>query len=95
MRVIFMRKEILQDRLKQLGWSRYRLTQEYCRVRGEATTAESVKRYEGTVKRALENPNRSSTEVIEALVKALDGEQVIKWNNREEIVTGQDEVRVS
>ena len=95
MAIRLMRKEILQDRLQQLGWSRYRLTQEYCRVRGEPTDPSTIKRYEGTIKRALENPNRSSSEVIEFLIKALDGEQVVRWNTREEILTGQKEVRVS
>ena len=90
-----MRSEILQDRLKQLGWSRYRLTQEYCRIRGEPTDSLSVKRYEGTIKRALQNPNKSSSEVIETLVKALDGEQIVRWNNREEILVGQQEVKVT
>lgn len=90
-----MRKEILDDRLKQLGWSRYRLTQEYCRVRGDATDPSTVKRFESTVKRAVQNPNKSSTEVIESIIKALDGEQVIRWNTREEVLTGQEEVKVS
>ena len=95
MAVCLMKRDILQDRLKQMGWSRYRLTQEYCRVRGEPTDPSSIKRYEGTIKRALENPNKSSTEVVESIIKALDGEQVIRWNTREEVLTGQEEVRVS
>ena len=90
-----MKRDILQDRLKQMGWSRYRLTQEYCRVRGEPTDPSSIKRYEGTIKRALEDPNKSSTEVIELIIKALDGEQLIRWNTREEVLTGQEEVKVS
>ncbi len=90
-----MKRDILQDRLKQMGWSRYKLTQEYCRVRGEPTDPSSIKRYEGTIKRALEDPNKSSTEVIELIIKALDGEQLIRWNTREEVLTGQEEVKVS
>ncbi len=95
MAVRLMKRDILQDRLKQMGWSRYRLTQEYCRVRGEPTDPSSIKRYEGTIKRALEDPNKSSTEVIELIIKALDGEQLIRWNTREEVLTGQEEVKVS
>jgi len=95
MAIRLMKKEILQDRLEQLGWSRYRLTQEYCRVRGEPTDPSTVKRYEGTIKRALENPNKSSSQVIEALIKALDGEQIVRWNTREEVVVGTQEVKVS
>ena len=48
----------------------------------EPTDSLSVKRYEGTIKRALQNPNKSSSEVIETLVKALDGEQIVRWSNR-------------
>lgn len=95
MAIRLMKKEILQERLEQLGWSRYRLTQEYCRVRGEPTDPPTVKRYEGTIKRALENPNKSSSQVIEALIKALDGEQIVRWNTREEVVVGTQEVKVS
>jgi len=95
MAVRLMKRDILQDRLKQMGWSRYKLTQEYCRVRGEPTDPSSIKRYEGTIKRALEDPNKSSTEVIELIIKALDGEQLIRWNTREEVLTGQEEVKVS
>ena len=54
-----------------------------------------MKRYEGTIKRALENPNKSSSQVIEALIKALDGEQIVRWNTREEVVVGTQEVKVS
>lgn len=89
-----MKPDILQNRLKQLGWTRYRLTQEYCRIKGEPADADTVKRYEGTIKRALETPERSSSGVIEAVIKAMDGEQVIRWNQRQEIVTGQEEVKV-
>lgn len=89
-----MKPEILQNRFKQLGWTRYRLTQEYCRVKGEPADAATVRRYEGTIKRALEMPGRCSSEVIEAVIKAMDGEQIIRWNQRQEIVTGQEEVKI-
>lgn len=90
-----MRSEILKDRLKELGWSKYRLTQEYCRVRGEATDSTSIKRYESTIRRALENPNKSSSEVIETLIKAMDGQQFIRWQTKEEVVTGYADIKVS
>ncbi len=95
MTIRLMRKEILQERLRQLGWSRYKLTQEYCRVRGEPTDPATVKRFESTIKRALENPDRSTSQIIETLIKALDGEQIVRWNTREQVLTGQQEVKVS
>lgn len=89
-----MRKEILLDRLEQLGWSRYRLTKEYCRVQGIKPDAACHDRFDNTVKEILENPETSSTRLVELIVKALDGEEYIQWNVRETVMIGRYEVKV-
>ncbi len=89
-----MKKEILEDRIKELGWSQYRLTQEFCKERGETSDPSSVKRFGSAVKRALQNPSKSSMENIERLIKAMGGELVIRWTETEEVVTGHREVEL-
>lgn len=88
-----MQAEILKNRLNQLGWSRYRLTKEYCRAKGEEPDVTLIKKYDGKVKRALEKPDKVSFEVIKHLVIALDGELIMRWNIRQEVIISQEDVR--
>ncbi len=88
-------KKILQDRLKALNWTPYRLAKQYGRFRtGEPEENIDPKRFDKTVKKILNNPDVSSLTTLEALVKAMDGKLVIIWNTREEVVTGQKMVEL-
>ncbi len=90
-----MRKEILEDRLKELGWSAYKLAQEVSRLRSQEEEREKkVTSFVSSVRQALDKPDNSSLKTIETLIKALDGELIIRWKEKKEVVTGEREVRI-
>lgn len=89
-----MRSEVLEQRLEELGWSPYRAAKEIAKLRGELEQAKRPTRYASAVRQALENPNRSSFETIERLVTALGGQLVIRWEERQQVVTGTREVEI-
>ncbi len=90
-----MKKEILEERLKELRWSAYKLAQEVSRLRSQEEGEEKkVTSFVSSVRQALEKPDNSSLKTIETLIKALDGELIIRWKEKKEIVTGEREVRV-
>lgn len=80
------RKEILAARLSELGWTEYRLVQEVCKLRtarGEENA--TVVRYQSSINRAMKNPSSAKTAIIDDIVEALGGEQVIRWNIPKEV----------
>ena len=88
-----MRKEILEERLKELDWSAYKVAQEVTRLKAEEEGEDKkVTSYVSSVRQALANPERSSLKTIETIIKALDGEIVIRWKEKTEVVTGSREV---
>lgn len=90
-----MKKEILEDRLKELGWSAYKLAQEVSRLRSQEEEREKkVTSFVSSVRQALDKPDNSSLKTIETLIKALDGELIIRWKEKKEVVTGEREVRI-
>ncbi len=90
-----MRKEIFGDRLEELGWTAYRLAQEVARLRSEEEGAQKkVTSFVSSVRQALDTPDTSSLKTIETLIKALDGELVIRWKERTEVITGEREVLI-
>lgn len=78
-------KAVLAKRIEQLGYTRYRVTKEVCQIRAEGGEVPPVTRYNSTVGKALDDPQNVRFYIIEDLVKALDGEIVIRWNNPEEV----------
>lgn len=90
-----MKKEILEDRLQELGWSAYKLAQIVSQLRAEEEGKEKkVTSFVSSVRQALNNPDSSSLKTIETLIKALDGELIIRWKQKEEVVTGSREVKI-
>lgn len=90
-----MKKEILEDRLQELGWSPYKLAQLVSKLRSKEEGKEKrVTSFVSSVRQALNNPDSSSLKTIETLIKALDGELIIRWKQKEEVVTGEREVRI-
>ena len=90
-----MKKEILDERLKELGWSAYRLAQEVSKLRSqEEEQQKKVTSFVSSVRQALEKPDNSSLKTIETLIKALDGEIIIRWKERKEVVIGEREVKI-
>ncbi len=90
-----MKKEILDERLKELGWSAYKLAQEVSKLRSQEEEQEKkVTSFVSSVRQALEKPDNSSLKTIETLIKALDGEIIIRWKERKEIVIGEREVKI-
>lgn len=90
-----MKKEILEDRLQELGWSPYKLAQLVSQLRSvEEGKEKRVTSFVSSVRQALNNPDSSSLKTIETLIKALDGELIIRWKQKEEVVTGEREVKI-
>jgi hypothetical protein len=90
-----MKKEILEERLKELDWSAYKLAQEFARLREQEEGVEKkVTSFVTSVRQALDKPEKSSLKTIETIIKALDGELVIRWKQKAEVVTGEKEVIV-
>lgn len=90
-----MKKEILEERLKELGWSAYKLAQEVSRLRSQEQGEEKkATSFVSSVRQALDKPDNSSLKTIETLIKALDGEIIIRWKEKREVVTGEREVKV-
>lgn len=88
-----MKKEILEERLKELDWTAYKLAQEFAQVRNEEDgTDKKTTSFATSVRQALAKPEKSSLKTIETIVKALDGEIVIRWKQKTQVVTGEKEV---
>ncbi len=80
---LLMRKEILENRLTELGWSPYKLAQEVTKLRSEEEGEEKkVSNFVSLVRNALNKPDNSSLKTIETLIKALDGEIIIRWKQK-------------
>jgi hypothetical protein len=80
------------DRLKDLGWSPYRLAQELDKIR---QTEKGAGNYTSTVVKFLENPNSSRTMTFLDLVTAMDGEIVIRWKVKKEVTVDCKEVKIN
>ena len=90
-----MKKEILDERLKELNLNAYKLAQKFTAVRSEEEGEEKkVSSFVTSVRQALARPERSSLRTIETIIKALDGELVIRWKEKKEVITGEKEVVV-
>jgi hypothetical protein len=80
-----MRVELYQARLKELGWTKYRLAQEIVTIRqrrGEDVTFRSI---ESAIRRALANPDTASAQTNDDIVEAMGGETVIRWKTMKEV----------
>jgi hypothetical protein len=73
-------KEILAQRIEQLGYSQYKVTQEVCKLRAEGDEIPPVTRFNSSIGKALEDPQNVKLYIIEDLVKALGGELIIRWH---------------
>jgi hypothetical protein len=87
-----MQQDVLQERLKTLGWTPYRLAQEVDRVKGEN---KGTGNYTSTVTKVLSNPGQSQTRTLEAIVKAMGGEIFIRWSKTEIVTVAYEDVKVS
>jgi hypothetical protein len=89
-------RRILQDRFQKLGWTSYRLAQEVSKIR-EKFFGETVKKPANlvtAVEKVIDDPNTSSFKNVEASIRAMGGEIVIRWKKTEEIVTGHEEIKL-
>ncbi|MGH2415083.1 MAG: hypothetical protein ACRDEA_15605 [Microcystaceae cyanobacterium] len=90
-----MRKDILEQRLKELEWTKYRLAKEIAVLRAaEGEEIAPAVRYQSTVNKALSDPTHVKVVTLEDLVKALGGEIIIRWHRTEQIVTGYDDIKI-
>lgn len=89
-----MKKQILMDRLKELGLNPYKVAKEVARIKGDEEQSRRPTRYATAVRQALENPANSSLRTIESLVTALGGRLYIEWDQKEEVITGSRSVEI-
>ncbi|EAZ89380.1 hypothetical protein [Crocosphaera chwakensis] len=92
MKQLLMNPKVLQARLKELGWTQYRLAQELDKLRGEEKGAAN---YSSTVKKVLSDPSSTRTKTLEDLIKAMGGEVFIRWEKTEKVVVNHEEVKFS
>jgi hypothetical protein len=78
-------KAVIEERMKQLGLNQLGLTQEVCKIRAEDGVVPPTTRYQSSVRKAILDPHHVTYYVIEDLVKALDGEIIVRWNNRTDV----------
>ena len=86
-----MDAKIFSDRMKDLGWTNYRLAQELDTIR---QTNKGAGNYTSTVDKFVQSPDSSRTKTFLDLVKAMGGEIVIKWKVTEEVIVEHQEVKL-
>lgn len=74
-----IRKEYLEQRLEQLGWTLYKLAKQYSENKAKDGDASPATRYHSAIGKAMENPAKSKLETVEGIVEALNGELRIVW----------------
>jgi hypothetical protein len=88
-------KKVLSDRFKKLGWTNYKLAGEVSKIRaslfGEDKKAASLVT---SVAKVLDNPNAASFKNVEAAIRAMGGEIIVRWTNVEEVVVGHEEIKL-
>lgn len=74
-------KAAMAQRMQQLGYTQYKVTQQICKLRAEGDEIPPVTRYNSAVGKSLEEPQKASFQAIEELVKVMGGEIVIRWRD--------------
>lgn len=74
-----IRKEDLEQRLEDLGWTLYKLAKQFSEMRAVDGEVSPATRYHSAIGKAMENPAKSKLETIEGIVQALNGELTIVW----------------
>ena len=87
-------KSVLQSRFTALGWTEYRLAKETSQVRFEqmGENQKSPSSLVTSVSKVIENPNTSQFKNVEAVIKAMGGELIIRWPQVE--VVSHEEVKL-
>jgi hypothetical protein len=78
---IMGRKEVYEARMKELGLTAYQLAKkvvELRQARGEDANFTSI---ESSIRKCLKDPNGRATYINDDIVKAMDGETVIRWKS--------------
>lgn len=75
-------KEVLEDRIKDLGITPYEVAKRVAQSRGK----DKVTDVSGTVNNVLDSPERRRYDNLVEVVKALGGDIVIRWHSVEERV---------
>ncbi|MFB8789324.1 MAG: reverse transcriptase domain-containing protein [Potamolinea sp.] len=83
-----IRKEDLEQRLKDLGWTLYKLAKQFSILRAADGDVSPATRYQTAIGKAMENPRSSKLETIEGIIQALNGKLTIVWEP-EQVVTIQ------
>lgn len=76
-------KELIQERLKELDWSVYRLSQEVARLRSKRLGEEiDPMRVQSTVRKVVNSPENARWNTISEVIEALGGNLALEWPRR-------------
>lgn len=89
---ITVRAEILRARLKELGWTPYKLAKEVMKIRKElyGDNVKSVQSLSTAMKEILEDPSKTNTKTLESIIMAMKGEIIVRWTNERTISETRD-----
>ena len=87
-----MNPKVLSNSLELLGWTQYCLAQKIDKLR---ETKKGTGNYISTVKKVLDNPEKSASKTLEDLFKAMKGELFIEWKKTEPVVVNYKEEKLS
>lgn len=82
---------VLKDRLQELGLT----VMDVARIVADRRNArEGVQDWTGrriysTIQQAINKPDPTSMRILEEIVEALDGELVLRWRVRQQVVSGE------
>ena len=86
-----IRKEDLEQRLQDLGWTLYKLAKQFSEIRAVGGEVSPATRYHTSIGKAMENPAKSRLETIEGIVQALNGDITIVWDSKRSVTVRLDD----
>lgn len=78
-------KEVLDDRLDDLGITTYELTRRVLELRGQTGEPTEISKLRSAVAKALKEPDGRRYAAIVELVEAMGGEVIIRWKDYKEV----------
>lgn len=78
-------KDVLDERLGELGITKYELTRKVLELRGQPSDPPEISKLQSAVAKALKEPNGRRYAAIVELVEAMGGEVIIRWKDYKEV----------
>jgi hypothetical protein len=78
-------KDVLDERLGELGITKYELTRKVLDLRGQPSDPPEISKLQSAVSKALKEPDGRRYAAIVELVEAMGGEVIIRWKDYKEV----------